>query len=426
MSGELALGIDVGTSGIRVAAVHPDGQVEASVAVAMPAPRAAGGAMTADPETWWQATCVALHAIAGQIELARVRALAVDGTSGTIIGIDAAGRPVTPARMYNDACAAATAQRIAAVAPSDSAARGATSALGRAIELQQAPRLHRIIHQADFIAGRLSGQFDVSDENNALKTGYDPVARCWPAWLSDAGVDMTRLPQVVAAGTLTATKVSRQARALGLSADTSVVAGTTDGCAAFLATGAGAPGDGVTSLGTTLVLKLMSAQPLFAPQYGLYSHRIGDAWLAGGASNSGGATLLKFFTPERMRELEPQLVPDQPTGLDYYPLPGRGERFPVNDPALAPRLTPRPADDAVFLQGMLEGIAGVEALGYSRLAALGGLPLTRLRTTGGGAGNVAFTRIRARLLGVPMEQAASQEAAVGTARLAWYGLRGRW
>lgn len=37
--------------------------------------------------------------------------------------------------------------------------------------------------------------------------------------------------------------------------------------------------------------------------------------------------------------------------LDYYPLLRPGERFPVNDPGLPPRLTPRPEDDAVFLQG---------------------------------------------------------------------------
>ena len=75
-----------------------------------------------------------------------------------------------------------------------------------------------------------------------------------------------------------------------------VVAGTTDGCAAFLASGASEAGDGVTSLGTTLTLKLLSATPVFAPQFGVYSHRIGDQWLAGGASNSGGGVLASLFS----------------------------------------------------------------------------------------------------------------------------------
>ena len=102
------------------------------------------------------------------------------------------------------------------------------------------------------------------------------------------------------------------------------------------------PGDGVTSLGTTLTLKLLSDKPVFAPDFGIYSHRIGEQWLAGGASNTGGAAIGKFFTAEDIARLTPLLDPDHPTGLDYYPLPRPGERFPVNDPNFQPRLEPRP------------------------------------------------------------------------------------
>ena len=42
------------------------------------------------------------------------------------------------------------------------------------------PGAKRVLHQADWIAGLLSGRFDCSDENNALKTGYDVFARRWP------------------------------------------------------------------------------------------------------------------------------------------------------------------------------------------------------------------------------------------------------
>ena len=146
-----------------------------------------------------------------------------------------------------------------------------------------------------------------------------------------------------------------------------ICAGTTDGVASFIATRAAAPGDAVTSLGTTLVLKLLSDKPIFAPGQGVYSHRLGDRWLAGGASNTGGAALLAHFSAERMAALTPQLDPARPTGLDYYPLPKPGERFPISDPQLPPRVTPRPADDVQFFQGLLEGIAAVEALAYQAL-----------------------------------------------------------
>jgi sugar (pentulose or hexulose) kinase len=128
--------------------------------------------------------------------------------------------------------------------------------------------------------------------------------------------------------------------------------------------------------------------------------------------------LAQFFTPDAIREISGRMDPGTPTGFDYYPLSAPGERFPVNDPALSPRMTPRPADDAVFLQALLEGIANIEALGYRRLAELGGPPLTSVATVGGGAANESWSRIRAAALGVPLKTPASDEAAVGVARLA--------
>jgi len=63
--------------------------------------------------------------------------------------------------------------------------------------------------------------------------------------------------------------------------------------------------------------------------------------------------LRRYFDDAALTALTPRLRPGEPTGLDYYPLLRPGERFPVADPALAPRLEPRPADDAAFLQARL-------------------------------------------------------------------------
>ena len=52
--------------------------------------------------------------------------------------------------------------------------------------------------------------------------------------------------------------------------------------------------------------------------------------------------LKKYFTDDQLKELSQQINPDDPSGLDYYPLTKPGERFPVNDANLEPRLTPRP------------------------------------------------------------------------------------
>jgi sugar (pentulose or hexulose) kinase len=351
-----------------------------------------------------------------------VSALAVDGTSGTLVAIDDRGVPLAPGSLYNDRADDADIRAVERVAPPQAAVHGATSPLARAMRLLRTPGTTRVLHQADWIAAQLTGCFDVSDESNALKTGYDPVDRRWPDWIAATGVASSQLPGVVAAGSIIGQVSAEASRRFGLSTQTVVVAGMTDGCAAFMATGALRPGDAVTSLGSTLVLKLASEKPLFAPEYGIYSHRIGDLWLAGGASNTGGAVLAQFFSAEQLRELSSRIDPSVSTGLDYYPLPAPGERFPINDPALAPRLIPRPDDDAVFLQGLFEGIARVEALGYRRLSELGGPRLARVISVGGGAANETWRRIRAAALGVPVVASANDEAAVGVARLALSGV----
>jgi sugar (pentulose or hexulose) kinase len=417
--GELALGIDIGTSGVRASVIDAEGVVVAGAATRF----AELGGDAKSPAAWRRALEAALAKLAAEGRLAEVGALAVDGTSGTTLAIDAAGEPVGPPLMYDEPCPdPALVRRIAALAPAGSAALGATSALARAIMLQDRPGAARVAHQADWFAGLLSGRFDVSDENNALKTGYDPIARRWPAWIAEAGVDFARLPRALAPGAPFA-EASAFAQRFGIPASARVCAGTTDGCASFLATGAEGIGEAVTALGSTLVIKMLTRAPIDSPAYGVYSHRLGDLWLAGGGSNAGGAAIAKLFAAEEVEALTARVDPDHPTGLDYYPLPRAGERFPINDPAFPPRLQPVPEDRARFFQGVLEGVAEIEALGYRRLKELGAPQLASVRTVGGGAGNAAWTRIRQRKIGAPFLPAASQEASVGVARLALRGLR---
>jgi sugar (pentulose or hexulose) kinase len=222
---------------------------------------------------------------------------------------------------------------------------------------------------------------------------------------------------VVPAGQPIGTLAADWSARWGMPADTQVLSGTTDSTASFLATCAG-PGDAVTALGSTLVLKIRARQPVFNARLGVYSHRLGEDWLVGGASNSGGAILTQLFTAQQIEQYTKQLNPDEPSRLDYYPLPAPGERFPVYDPALPPRLTPRPPDDARFFQGILEGIAAIEAAGYRTLVQLGVPAPRRILTTGGGAVNAGWSQIRARITGIPVMAATHQEAAYGCALLA--------
>ena len=416
----LGIGIDVGTTGVRAVAIDEHREIHGQAHVAMASPRRDGAECDQDPAIWLTALIQAVDDLLPKIDRQAVSAIAIDATSGTVLLADNLGHPSTPALMYNDGRGTAEAARIAGLAPSESAAHGPFSSLAKYLWLKRhypAAANQRVLHQADWLVATLTGKLGLSDTNNCLKMGYDPLMRCWPSWLSQLGVEIDRLPSVVEPGTALASLLPALCERWRLSSGVKIIAGTTDSTAAFLATGAHRVGEAVTSLGSTLVLKVLSNEAVFAPQFGVYSQPVGKLWLAGGGSNSGGAVLRHYFNDEALAALTPQLKPNQPTQLDYYPLLTPGERFPLCDPNLPPRLTPRPQDDGVFLQGLLEGMAHIEAEGYQRLAELGTPYPSSVITIGGGAQNSPWLQIRAKLLGVPITIAEHQDAAYGTALL---------
>ena len=192
------LGIDVGTSGVRGIAIDAAGAVAGSGVRARCRRRSPSMAACArtrrcgGPRS--PRCCARCAAAAGP---GRIRALAVDGTSGTLLVTDAHGVPLEPAGMYNDASAAHLAERIRAAAPPESGAHGATSPLARLLVLQERhPEARHALHQADWIAARLTGRLGLSDDNNALKLGYDPVTGSWPRLARRPG----RPPRAAAGG----------------------------------------------------------------------------------------------------------------------------------------------------------------------------------------------------------------------------------
>ena len=98
-------------------------------------------------------------------------------------------------------------------------------------------------------------------------------------------------------------KVWPPGRPAGLSEECVVCTGTTDSIAAFLAARAAGPGRAVTSLGSTLAVKLVSEARVDDARFGVYSHRLDGAWLVGGACNAGGVVLRQLFTDEQLAAL---------------------------------------------------------------------------------------------------------------------------
>jgi D-ribulokinase len=411
------LGVDFGTSGARAMAITGDGTCVYEQSLAF------DNDQDARLPQVWQTLLFQLLGEIPQVLRSQVVAIAINGTSSTVLLCDGDGLPLLPPMMYGDGGNRFWVEHLAEIAPKGHCVQIASSSLVKLLTFQMQPEFQKaqhFLHQADWLAFLLHGQLGISDYHNSLKLGYDPAAETYPEWFEHPTLSPLKpyLPRVVPPGTVIGSISATIAEQLGLPSDCKVCAGTTDSIAAFLASSANQPGEAVTSLGSTLVLKLLSRQRVDRSEYGIYSHRLGNLWLVGGASNAGGAVLAHFFSREDLAALSLHINPQLPSPLSYYPLLKPGERFPINDPELSPRLTPRPANDVEFLHGLLENLARIETQGYHLLVRCGATPLKQVLTAGGGAKNDVWTMIRQRHLQVDVLRSPQEQAAYGTAQLA--------
>ena len=150
---------------------------------------------------------------------------------------------------------------------------------------------------------------------------------------------------------------------------------------------------------------------------GISNHKLLGNWLSGGASNTGASILLDFFNLEYIEELSKQINPSKSSGLNLLPLSSQGERFPIDDPNLQPKLDPRPVSDSLYLHALLEGLAKIEAKGWQKLNELGADLPRQIITIGGGAKNITWKKIREREIGIPIK-ICNRPPAAGVASIA--------
>ncbi len=439
-----SLGIDIGTSGIRAVIMDKNHCIFAQAQNNLPPGQPFYSdnqqiiGYSQNPEDWWDTLEKVIFQLSDtlqknhQLQLDCITHLAIDGTSGTVLLCDQSGKPVSDALMYNDQRAILQAQQIKLIAPENTAAIGTTSGLAKILWLfaqyDQQSSIHYALNQADWLSGKLMAKYGISDQNNALKMGYDASAQCWPDWLQQllqqSNFPVSLLPVVMTPGQVIAQVSPGIAAQFGFSQALNICAGTTDSTAAIIASGASNIGDAITSLGSTLVMKIISDQAIFDQKSGVYSQPYGDLWLVGGSSNSGGEVLKQFFCYNELSELTEILRMKISQGtfsmlnLNYYPLSTPGERFPIQDPGLQAKLLPRPEKDADFFQALLEGMADIETLAYQKLLDLGAPYPKHVTSIGGGAANNGWRYIREQKLGVPVKMAVQQQAAAGSAILA--------
>lgn len=398
------IGVDLGTQSVRAVLAGPDGDVLARAARPLTSIRD-GVRHEQDPQQWLDAVDACLAEIAPYAGV--LEGIAICSTSGTFLLTDRAGRPITPALMYDDARSAARRVHIVDADPDRwAASMQPTWALPKILDLV-ADSSQRVIHSADFVAAHLVGHPVATDTSHALKTGYDLVAGSWPTAAFDKlGLPIEIFPEVVIPGA----ELGRTPSGVP------VYAGMTDGCAAQIAAGALAPGAWNSVLGTTLVLKGVSEKLLDDPTGAVYSHLHPDGgWLPGGASSSGAGVLTELLPGANLDAFDQAA---HPVDAAIYPLTKAGERFPFVAPQ-AERFTLGKVDsDLDTYVAVLQGVAFVERLAFEHLVGLGADPVRTVSLTGGATRSGYWNQLRADTLGVPVELPVAADPAYGMAVLA--------
>ncbi|QKI89163.1 FGGY-family carbohydrate kinase [Thiomicrorhabdus xiamenensis] len=346
-----------------------------------------------DPQVWLSSLETLLTQLKTRIPFNRIDAVIADATSSTVMLCCEKGQLLTHALMYNDAQAEDEAKLIsdyqqfykALNGDIETAASGVSSSLAKVLYLYRNLSLQnlnkqplQIVHQVDWLNNyflRFLAQGKcLSDENNLLKLGYDPVQGDYPLWLKQflkQEAPELRLPDVGVPGEPIAAIHPEVAERFGFKPECQILFGSTDSIAGFFSSGATSIGDAVTSLGSTLAIKQLARNPVFSTPHGLYSHKVHQYWLVGGASNSGGKVLLKYYSLDEITLLDWFAVTlwkcaaENKKGIsrnedeafyrvlsrmcetvvslgEYYPLATPGERFPVADSDYQPVLAAKP------------------------------------------------------------------------------------
>jgi len=435
---EIVIGLDLGTQGVRALAVDCKGEVLANAQESLPPGSTSlpAGWFEQNPQEWWDAVQACLRKMGAILPGGtRIAGISIDSTSGTILPLGANHNVLHPALMYNDMRSEKQAARVQAAAHAHQERFGFSFGSSYALTKlawfkEERPEIFSqtqgFIHAADFLVGKLSGEFIYSDTSNALKTGYDLIDFRWPDFIeNELGISIHLLPKIVPIGTQIGTVCRRAEEETGVPFGTPIYAGASDGTAAQIASGAAEPGDWNSTLGTTLVFKGVTRSLIADPLGRVYFHRHPEGWwMPGGASNTGTDWIMADQPGADFSRLDKEAEGCLPTRLLRYPLSKPGERFPFIRPDARGFMLGEPSGAAEKYAAGMEGVAMIERLAYKTLAAIGLEVGERVYLTGGGVKSKLWTRIRASVLQKTLIQPMITETAFGAAVIAangcWY------
>ncbi|WP_269604517.1 FGGY-family carbohydrate kinase [Prochlorococcus marinus] len=405
LNDSLVLGIDLGTSGTRIAIIN----TKKKILFTSSKTYSKGLEISED---WINSLKNLIQEIPKSLK-EKLVSCSIAGTSGTLLACKRNGEPLGKALPYFVSCSEYS-YDIKKIFTKECAGSSISGSVGRALRLIALYGNEIILrHQADWVSGWLINNWEYGEEGNNIRMGWEISNSSWPAKFQNLKW-LKCLPKIIPSGQIMGNICIKKAHELNLPKNLQIIAGTTDSNAGVLATLPN-KNDGITILGSTIVIKKFVNKALSGK--GISNHKLFGNWLSGGASNAGAAILLDFFDIEYIEELSKQINPNKSTGLNLLPLSNQGERFPIDDPSLKPKLEPRPVSDSLYLHALFEGLAKIEAKGWQKLHELGADLPKRIITIGGGAKNITWKKIREKEIGIPIKVCNTPPAA-GVASIA--------
>jgi xylulokinase len=438
------LGIDLGTSSVKVVVFSVDGSIGGIGSAEYPILTPSVGYAEQEPEDWWRATVVAVRQAMEKAGRPEISSIGFSGQMHGFVLIGADRRALSPAIIWADQRSADLLPEIESICGSDLKRCGTAPAAGFLIstlfwlQRHQPVLLDRaltLLMPKDYIRLKITGELG-TDESDASATGiFDVERRLW----ADDLIARLKLPRSVFPVTNESIEVigkltKEAATELGLSAGIPVSAGSSDQPAQGVGNGLIDPPLGSVTIGTGGQVFVPLSQPLLDPKLRLHTfcHAPRERWYLLGAMLSAGMALRWLrailgsdrYSYAEMDRIAAEVEPGC-EGLTFLPYIV-GERSPIMDPrakggfvGLALRHGP-----GHLVRALLEGVAFALRQIIETMEDCGA-SLPRLVASGNGLGSPLWRQMLADVIGRPLFQGqdayASERAGVGAAMLGGIG-----
>lgn len=434
------VGVDLGTSGVKVVLLDRQHRIRASAGHALTVSRPHPRWSEQDPEQWWQATLAAMDqlmraAVDQGLDPGLIEAIGLSGQMHGATLLDAKGAVLRPAILWNDGRSDAECAELEML-PDFRAVTGNLAMPGftapklmwlRKHEPDVFARIDKVLLPKDYLRYRLSGDF-VTDPSDASGTLWlDVGRRQWSgSMLAACGLDVSQMPALIEGSRRTGYLREDLGRrwSMGL---VPIAAGGGDNAAGAIGAGVLRPGQAMLSLGTSGVLFAVADSFRQQPELAVHSfcHALPDTWhvmsvmLSAASCLDVAARLCGYDDVQALlaeAEAEP-LAASRPWFLPYL----GGERTPHNDAHATGVFfgignETRRVDMA---HAVLEGI-GLGLLDGAEALQRAGVSMDTISVIGGGSRSGYWLAMLADILGRPLELRSGGEVgpALGAARLA--------